>query len=117
MAEKEKELAAALTAFFAKPYRDEAYGLTLFPTLALFAAERGQTEAQLRKRAARGGAFGRALAAAEARVRELRIAAAEAGRCNAVFEKYVLTAFYGADEARGAPPDDNVLRVEIEVEE
>lgn len=114
---KEKELAAQLTDFFKAPYRDEAFGLSLFPTLTLFAATHGLSEPKLRRLAARGGAFGRALAAGEAKVRELRVAAAEAGRCNATFEKYVLCALYGLDEAPEATGDDNALRVEIVVAE
>ena len=113
---REKELAAALTDFFKSPCRDEAFGLTMFPTLTLFAASRGLSEDKLRRVAARGGPFGRALAAGEARVRELRVAAAEAGRCNATFEKFVLTALYGMDEEK-SPGVDRDLRVEITVVE
>ena len=113
---KEKELAAALTEFFKSPCRDEAFDLALFPTLTLFAAARGIPEEKLRRLAVRGGPFGRALAAGEARVRELRIAAAEAGRCNATFEKFVLSALYGLDEDKSSFSDRD-LRVEIAVVE
>lgn len=117
MATSEKELAAALTEFFARPYRDEAFGLAAFPTLTLFAATRGMDEKRLRRLAARGGIFGKTLAAGEARVRELRIAAAEAGRCNATFEKYVLAALYGMTEEKGADATGEPLTVEIKVTE
>ena len=114
----EKELAAALTRFFAAPVKEEAFGLTLFPSLSLFAAARGEPEDRLRALAARGGPFGRALAAGEARVRELRIAAAEQGKCNAAFEKFVLSALYGMKEGEKPPEEaEKNLKVEIVVAE